>query len=66
MKTTIVDAKVRAIRSSWTAEMAKDLSSYHGIDADKASYKPQQLLELTRVLRAEWRKIKAARILGIK
>lgn len=57
MKTTIVDAKVRAIRSSWTAEMAKDLSSYHGIDADK---------ELTRLLRAEWRKIKAARILGIK
>lgn len=63
MKTTIVDAKVRAIRSSWTAEMEKDLSSYHGIDADKGE---MQIWELTRVLRAEWRKIKAARILGIK
>ena len=55
MKTTIVQANARAIRAQWTAEIAKDLSSYHGIDADK---------ELTRVLRAEWRKRKASNIFG--
>jgi hypothetical protein len=53
MKTTIVEANTRAIRTQWTAEMAKDLSSYHGIDADK---------ELNRILRAEWRKRKASNI----
>jgi len=56
-KTTIVQAKTRAIRTKWTTEMAKDLSSFHSIDTDK---------ELTSILRAESRKIKASRILGIK
>ena len=55
MKTTIVQANTRAIKAQWTAEMAKDLSSYHGIDLDK---------ELTRVLRAESRKRKASNIFG--
>ena len=53
MKTTIVQANTRAIRTQWNPEMAKDLSSYHGIDADK---------ELNRILRAEWRKRKASNI----
>ena len=55
MKTTIVQANTRAIRAQWTAEIAKDLSSYHGIDADK---------ELNSILRAEWRKRKASNIFG--
>ena len=55
MKTTIVQANARAISAQWTAEMAKDLSSYHGIDLDK---------ELNRVLRAESRKRKASNIFG--
>ena len=55
MKTTIVEANTRAIRTQWTAEMAKDLSSYHGIDLDK---------ELSHILRAELRKRKASNIFG--
>ena len=55
MKTIAVESKTRAIKAQWTAEMAKDLSSYHGIDLDK---------ELTRVLRAESRKRKASNIFG--
>ena len=55
MKTTIVQAKTRAIRTKWTTEMAKDLSSFHSIDADK---------ELNSILRAELRKRKASNIFG--
>jgi hypothetical protein len=55
MKTTIVEANTRAIRTQWTAEMAKDLSYYHGIDAEK---------DLNRILRAEFRKRKASNIFG--
>ena len=55
MKTAIVEANTRAIRTQWTAEMAKDLSSYHGIDLDK---------ELNHILRAELRKKKASNIFG--
>ena len=55
MKTAVVEANTRAIRTQWTAEMAKDLSSYHGIDLDK---------ELNSILRAELRKRKASNIFG--
>lgn len=55
MKETIVETKTRKIRAQWTAEMAKELSSYHGIDVDK---------ELNRILRAELRKSKASNIFG--
>ena len=55
MKTTVVEAKTRAIKTQWNAEMAKDLSSYHSIDIDK---------ELNRILRAELRKRRASNIFG--
>ena len=53
IKTTVVETKTRAIRTQWSAEMAKDLSSYHGIDLDK---------ELNSILKAELRKSKASNI----
>ena len=53
IKTTVVETKTRAIRTQWSAEMAKDLSSYHGIDLDR---------ELNHILRAELRKRKASNI----
>ena len=53
IKTTIVEEKTRAIRTQWTPEAAKDLSSYHGIDLDK---------ELNSILKAELRKSKASNI----
>lgn len=55
MKTIAVESKTRTIKAQWTAEMAKDLSSYHGIDLDK---------ELSHILRAESRKRKASNIFG--
>jgi len=55
IKTTIVQAKTRAIRTQWNPEMVKDLSSYHGIDLDK---------ELNSILKAELRKSKASNIFG--
>jgi len=55
MKTAVVEANTRAIRTQWTAEMAKDLSSYHGRDLEK---------EMNHILRAEFRKRKASNIFG--
>ena len=47
MRSVQVETKTRALRSTWTRELATDLHSYHNIDIDK---------ELNSLLKEELRK----------
>jgi len=51
MKSVKVEAKTRALRATWTRELANDLESYHNIDLDK---------ELSYLLSEEVRKMRAS------
>ena len=47
MKTIEVKAQTRAIKATWTRELADDLNSYHNLDIEK---------ELSYLLKEELRK----------
>ena len=47
MRSVQVETKTRALRSTWTRELATDLDSYHNIDIEK---------ELSHLLKQELRK----------
>ena len=47
MKSVQVEAKTRAVRATWTPELAYDLNSYHNFDIEK---------ELSYLLKEELRK----------
>jgi hypothetical protein len=47
MRSVQVETKTRALRSTWTRELATDLDSYHNIDIEK---------ELAHLLKQELRK----------
>ena len=51
MESVQVEAKTRALRATWTRELAADLESYHNIDLDK---------ELAYLLSEEVRKMRAS------
>ena len=51
MRSVQVEAKTRALRSTWTRELANDLESYHNIDLDK---------ELAYLLSEEVRKMRTS------
>jgi hypothetical protein len=51
MRSVQVEAKTRALRSTWTRELATDLDSYHNIDIEK---------ELSHLLKEELRKQRAS------
>ena len=51
MRSVQVETKTRALRSTWTRELATDLDSYHNIDIEK---------ELSHLLKEELRKQRAS------
>lgn len=51
MKSVEVKCETRALKSTWTRELAVDLDSYHNIDIDK---------ELDYVLKEEIRKMRTS------
>jgi hypothetical protein len=51
IKSVQVETKTRALRSTWTRELATDLDSYHNIDIEK---------ELSHLLKEELRKQRAS------
>ena len=51
MKSVQVKAETRAIRATWSRELAADLDSYHNIDIEQ---------ELSHLLKEEVRKIRAS------
>ncbi len=52
MKTIEVKAQTRAIKATWTRELADDLSMYHNLDIEK---------ELSYLLKEELRKERVSR-----
>lgn len=51
MRSVQVESKTRALRATWTRELANDLESYHNIELDK---------ELAYLLSEEVRKMRAS------
>jgi hypothetical protein len=51
MRSVQVETKTRALRSTWTRELATDLDSYHNIDIEK---------ELSHLLKEDLRKQRAS------
>ena len=51
MRSVKVETKTRALRSTWTRELATDLDSYHNIDIEK---------ELSHLLKEDLRKQRAS------
>lgn len=58
MTSVVVKAETRAIRASWTRELASDLKSFHGMDYD--AFEKQ----IENELRRESRKRKIEKILN--
>ena len=56
-----VKAETRALRATWTREMAADLSSYHGFD-DLSGIEAALMKEWEKMSRASARRLKARKI----